>query len=1031
MKLTTFVLLTSLIIPPLARAGYQDTVLADHPVGYWRLGEAQGSTVAGNLGSLGTTADGTALNGVTFEAGGAINGDADTAALFDSGLRTKVEIPYASDLNSKAFTIEAWAMVNGSSGGYRSPLASRDDSPQKGYIIYATPGNTWEFWTGSGVQVGWDTLGGGAVVSDTYAHLVAIYDGTNKLFYVNGALVGIKPSVVVTPNGKRPLRIGASATESPIGDFFFAGQIDEVAVYSSVLSADRVLAHYQAGTGSDPSPDLPPAIASQPQSVSAFKGEPVSVVVWATGTLPLTYKWTKDGNPVPDASGPVLSFASASPSQSGSYILEISNGAGTFSSDPIQLDISDISKPNITSQPRSRTVLPGVTLSFSVTAEGSSQFNYQWFHDTHPLTGATNASLTISNSTSSDLGSYTVQVSNAAGSTLSDPATLQFPAVAAKSYKDTVLSDSPVSYWRLGESEGDVALDQTGLYPGNYLNSVGLGVPGAIAADTDTAAHFGDVPSTKVDVPFTSDLNTATFTIECWARVTGGSGNYRSPVTSRADLPQRGFIFYATPDNFWEFWTGKGDSSGWTALHGSEVSLNTYAHLVGIYDGTTLYFYVNGNLVASQDAKFAPNDLNVLRIGGGATEGDGNYFFVGDVDEVSVYPVALGEDRVLAHFVAGAPLTTPPKITTQPVAVIALPGKSATFQVTASGGQPLKYQWRLNKQPIQNATGPKLQLTNISDSNLGSYDVVVSNAGGQAVSDAVTLSFPSIPKESYSELVQKDGAAAYWRLDETEDVVAHDIIGGNDGTYLNGVTLGVPGAILRDSDTAANFDSATHQKMDAPWTETQNPPQFTAEVWARVTGNNGNYRSPLTSRADSPQRGFIFYAEPGNTWQFWSGKGDQSGWDSIAGPSVSENGWDYLVATYDGTTKRFYVNGTEVGTSIAAFAVNDTSPLRAGGGATEGSGDFFFQGDVDEVAIYPVALTPEQIIAHYVAGVTKSQVVRIEFTRSNTGMTLTWSAGTLESASSLNGPWTPILNASSPYVVNFDKTAQYYRTSSN
>jgi hypothetical protein len=196
-----------------------------------------------------------------------------------------------------------------------------------------------------------------------------------------------------------------------------------------------------------------------------------------------------------------------------------------------------------------------------------------------------------------------------------------------------------------------------------------------------------------------------------------------------------------------------------------------------------------------------------------------------------------------------------------------------------------------------------------------------------------------------------------------------------------------------------------------------------------VTGGAGNYRSPLTSRADSPQRGYIFYAEPGNTWQFWSGKGDTTGWDSIPGPAVRVNEWTHLAATYDGAVKRFYVNGTQVGTSTAAFAVNDSSPLRVGGGASEGNGNYFFEGDLDEPAVYNKALTPEQIILHYLASTKPAASLAISRNQGN--VILTWATGSLQSAPAITGGWAAVTNAVSPFSVALPsgQSARFYRLS--
>jgi hypothetical protein len=1008
-----------------ANAAYRDVVVADQPVGYWRLGEAAGSTVITNAGSLGAAGDGTIFRNVTMGQPGALKGDANTAANLD-GAQAKIDVPFAAALNTPVFTMEAWAKVTSGSSGYRSPLASRDDSPQRGFIFYANPSDQWQFWTGTGVQVGWNTVGGAAVELDAWAHLVGSYDGTNKVFYVNGVLVGANQSAF-TPNGARGLRIGGSATESALGDFFFNGDLDEVAVYNKVLSPDRVVAHFTAGAGAAPDASVAPAIVVQPAPLNRFQGESAAFTALVTGSLPLRYQWQKNGANIAGATNAVLLLARLQPSDGADYAVTVSNGAGSLPSNPATLTVADVSKPVITQQPRSRTVLPGSAATLSVTATGSTVFDYQWQLNGQNIVGATNGTLTIASVQTANLGAYKVVVKNSGGSTDSAAATLQFPPPATRSYVDTVKQDSPVAYWRLGETTGDIAKDLIGANDGSYLNGVTLGRPSALVGDTNSAAGFARANRTKIDVPWSAALNTPVFTFECWAKVTGGSGNYRSPVTSRADGPQRGYIFYAEPNNTWQFWTGTGASTGWTTLQGPAVQVNAYAHLVGIYDGTNLLFYVNGALAAQRAAVFGQNDASPLRIGGGATEGDGDFFFEGDVDEVAVFNTALSEDRILAHYVAGFPLTTPPSISSQPKALAALAGGNVSFAVGASGGQPLSYQWRFNGQNLTNATRSTLALTNVSAANVGTYAVVVSNAGGSITSSNVTLTIPTAPTKAYVDLIKGDGPVGYWRLDESTGDTAKDVVGTDDGIYLNAVTLGASGAIVTDSNKAANFVAASSQKIDVPWSDKLNPPIFSVEVWARVTGGAGAYRSPLTSRADGPQRGFIFYAEPGNTWQFWTGKGDTSGWDNIPGPAVQINRWAHLVATYDGTTKRFYVNGVEVGTSTAAFAVNDQSVLRFGGGATEGNGNYFFEGDVDEPAIYNKVLTPEQIILHYLGGITAAKAPSITLARQGANLTLTWGTGSLESAGSVLGPWTAVANASSPYSVTPNQSARFYR----
>ena len=78
----------------------------------------------------------------------------------------------------------------------------------------------------------------------------------------------------------------------------------------------------------------------------------------------------------------------------------------------------------IISQPRSETVTVDNPVAFTVTASGTPPLNYQWQKDGQPIVGATDSTLTIANVQTSDAGTYTVVVSNSAGSVVSQVAIL-------------------------------------------------------------------------------------------------------------------------------------------------------------------------------------------------------------------------------------------------------------------------------------------------------------------------------------------------------------------------------------------------------------------------------------------------------------------------------------------------------------------------------------------------------------------------------------------------------------------------------
>src|SRR3954470_316898 len=80
-----------------------------------------------------------------------------------------------------------------------------------------------------------------------------------------------------------------------------------------------------------------------------------------------------------------------------------------------------------------------------------------------------------------------------------------------------------------------------------------------------------------------------------------------------------------------------------------------------------------------------------------------------------------------------------PTITSQPRGISVSVGAKATFRVTATGTQPLQYQWLFNETPLEGSTNSTLNLTNVSASQSGGYSVIVSNAVSPLTSQAAVL----------------------------------------------------------------------------------------------------------------------------------------------------------------------------------------------------------------------------------------------------------------------------------------------------
>ncbi len=217
-------------------------------------------------------------------------------------------------------------------------------------------------------------------------------------------------------------------------------------------------------------------------------------------------------------------------------------------------------------------------------------------------------------------------------------------------YASTIKSDTPLAYWRLGETSGTTAKNDMGSsYAGSYTSSPSLGQNGVLLGDGNSAVTF-DGSSAYVSIPYNSALNpSGAFSVELWAYPTSLNSQYQGVVASRA-YPN-GWVIYKDNNNNWSFWINSG--AGMLAVTSPDaISNSTWYHLVATFDGTTAKLYVNGIQVASgTPSTFTANSSQTLTIGQG--EPGSTFFFAGRVDEVSFYNTALSKAQVTSHFQAG------------------------------------------------------------------------------------------------------------------------------------------------------------------------------------------------------------------------------------------------------------------------------------------------------------------------------------------------------------------------------------------
>ncbi|HET8905477.1 MAG TPA: LamG domain-containing protein, partial [Ktedonobacterales bacterium] len=223
---------------------------------------------------------------------------------------------------------------------------------------------------------------------------------------------------------------------------------------------------------------------------------------------------------------------------------------------------------------------------------------------------------------------------------------------------------------------------------------------------------------------------------------------------------------------------------------------------------------------------------------------------------------------------------------------------------------------------------------------------------------------------SYASNVLADSPAHYYRLGEASGSLAAVDSSGNGQSlaYNGGPTLGAGGLLTGDTDTAVTFTSASSQYAAGI---------FTAGL-------------PSGAAAVSLECWMKFAANPAST-QFLLNVGDRSvathslalvllstgvvqlsnGTTLLNSAALSTGTRHHLVGTYDGTNLRLYVDnvlvaGPTAATNALAYTGN-TITIGSQSGATPGA---YYDGQIDEAAVYGSALSAARVTAHWTAGTT-------------------------------------------------------------
>jgi hypothetical protein len=434
---------------------------------------------------------------------------------------------------------------------------------------------------------------------------------------------------------------------------------------------------------------LAPTITAQPAPFTAATGENAVFTVAVSGTTPFTFQWRKDGVTLPGAVSATLAFVNVQPAQAGAYSVIVTNAIGSVTSSAATLTVTAAATaPVITTQPLSQTVLAGQPVTFTVVAGGTAPLSYQWSKGGVALPDATSASLVLAATQASDAGSYTVVVTNVAGSVTSSPAVLTVnPAVVAPTITTqpvglTVVAGQPVSF----------SVIAAGTAPLTYQ-----WFRDAVPVAGATAATFS--------ITAVQAANAGVYTVA----VTNVAGTVTSAGATLAVSPAPIAPIILTPP------------SSQTVSVGQSVTLSV------VVTGTPPFTYQwkqNGANIPGTTASSFVLAQAQLSDGGGYSVAVTN---------------AVGTVTSLTATLTVTPAATAPTLLQGPVSQAVTEGASVSFTVSAAGTAPMTYQWSRDGVALPGATLATLTLGSVRLADAGAYSVVVTNAVGSVTSGTATL----------------------------------------------------------------------------------------------------------------------------------------------------------------------------------------------------------------------------------------------------------------------------------------------------
>ena len=326
---------------------------------------------------------------------------------------------------------------------------------------------------------------------------------------------------------------------------------------------------------------------------------------------------------------------------------------------------------------------------------------------------------------------------------------------------------------------------------------------------------------------------------------------------------------------------------------------------------------------------------------------------------------------------------------------------------------------------ITNVTTTSFTDLNVVNGMKYYYMISAVTLAGENGNSAEVSAIPMAPAPgSYAAAIASKTPLAYWPLSETNGSIAYDIVGGRNGTYVGGVTLGQPGVtnVGFVPSTFAPLFNGTSGYVDIPTGPFNITNAITTIAWVKVPAIP--HFSGIMGRGDSSWR--MTVNGSGNPAAANGGSGDATSPASIVG-----NSWHMVAYTYTGVpgvanNGALYVDGVLKANNTVLVNTGSLLDVYIGGAPDYGTGRLL-PGSIAHATIFTNALSAAQITALYNTSLV-APIPKLTITPSGSGsLTVIWWQGLLQQATNVSGPWITNM-ANSPYLVVPTNFQTYFRT---